>query len=175
MPYKDPEAERAYQANYRKTHRPQIHIAQHRYDVKNKAKKNARRRERYAENPQKELEQCAEYRKAHPKERCALVRAYQKRNPEKVNTRNSRNHAKRRGALVNDLTAAQWQAIQEAQDHRCAYCGKRAKGRLHREHITPASEGGGTTLHNIVAACVHCNSKKGTGPVLCPVQPLLLC
>ena len=82
--------------------------------------------------------------------------------------------ARKHNAPVNDFTPAQWRDMQEHYDHRCAYCGKRAKGHLTQDHITPLSKGGSHTLSNIVPACRSCNSKKHDGPPLVPVQPLLL-
>jgi 5-methylcytosine-specific restriction endonuclease McrA len=75
---------------------------------------------------------------------------------------------------VNDLTKDQWLLIQEAQNHRCAYCGRRAKGHLTQDHILALANGGSHTLHNVIGACRPCNSKKHTGPPPVPVQPLLL-
>ena len=46
--------------------------------------------------------------------------------------------------------------------------------RLEMDHITPLSKGGDHTASNIVPCCRSCNAKKGTGPVLKPVQPMLL-
>lgn len=86
--------------------------------------------------------------------------------------------AKRRALKMaaprNDLTHQQWLDIQTAQSHCCAYCGKRCKGRLTQDHITPLIQGGSHTLHNVIAACRSCNSRKGNRAILCPVQPLLL-
>lgn len=67
-----------------------------------------------------------------------------------------------RKELVSDLSREQWENILEYFDHRCAYCGKSEleAGVLHREHVIPASRGGGLTLSNIVPACPTCNSKK---------------
>jgi 5-methylcytosine-specific restriction endonuclease McrA len=75
---------------------------------------------------------------------------------------------------VRDFTAAQWKEMQEAYDHRCAYCGKRCKGKLTQDHITPLSQGGLHTASNIIPACSSCNNRKHTGPPLKPVQPMLL-
>jgi 5-methylcytosine-specific restriction endonuclease McrA len=69
---------------------------------------------------------------------------------------------------------AQWHELQAAQKHRCAYCGKRCKGKLTQDHVTPLGPDGPHTLHNIVAVCASCNSRKGRRGPLSPVQPLLL-
>ena len=66
-----------------------------------------------------------------------------------------------------------WHILKAFYHHRCVYCGKKPK-RLSQDHLTPISKGGQGTVHNIVPACISCNSRKRHGPVLCPVQPLLL-
>lgn len=46
--------------------------------------------------------------------------------------------------------------------YRCQYCGetKHAK-ELTLDHIFPRAQGGESTPHNLVAACVRCNQRKG--------------
>ncbi len=85
---------------------------------------------------------------------------------------------RRRSRILNapvcDLTIKQWEFIKFLYNFRCVYCG--AKPRiLTKDHIIPLSNGGSHTASNIVPACKSCNSKKNTGPVLRPVQPVLLC
>ena len=113
-------------------------------------------------------------RKKFPDKIRQSKRATYAKNPQKVLSSNKRYRAKKRGAQIQDFTANQWQAMQIAYDHRCIYCGKRCKGRLTQDHITPLSEGGNHTLSNIVPACQSCNSKKYVGPPLKPIQHLLL-
>ncbi|MEO1235228.1 MAG: HNH endonuclease [Planctomycetota bacterium] len=50
-----------------------------------------------------------------------------------------------------------------ARDHnRCQYCGRSfATSELSLDHVTPRSQGGGTSWENLVCCCVGCNSKKG--------------
>ena len=43
--------------------------------------------------------------------------------------------------------------------HQCQYCGSNRD--LTLDHVLPKSRGGKTTWDNLVAACKHCNSKKG--------------
>jgi 5-methylcytosine-specific restriction endonuclease McrA len=143
--------------------------------------------------PDKVKEYKTRWAAAHPEKIKAKGAAYYRANSEKIHERNARwraanpekfhaiqregaarRRARKANAPFNDFTAAQWRAMQEAYDHRCAYCGKRRKGQLTRDHITPLSKGGAHTLSNIVPACKDCNMQKHAGPVLQPVQPLLL-
>ena len=66
-----------------------------------------------------------------------------------------------------------WDMMKAAFSDRCAYCGADDRP-LTQDHILAVSEGGETTLQNIVPACQRCNSRKGARAPLCPVQPLLL-
>lgn len=90
---------------------------------------------------------------------------------DKIRAINHRRESRKR-AVRATLTLDQWQAILVAYNHHCAYCGK--TGKLTQDHIHPVSKGGEYTIHNIVPACLLCNSKKRTGPPPKPVQPLLL-
>ena len=72
----------------------------------------------------------------------------------------ARSHA-RTHAL--DPTPALTNAALFARDqHQCLYCG-RETSRQHqtRDHVVPLSRGGRDTWENVVAACFHCNSRKG--------------
>lgn len=106
------------------------------------------------------------------KERAARMKRYAAY-PEKFRAIGARYRARKNGAPRNDLTAAQWRAIKAHYGHRCVYCG-RTMARLTMDHIVPLSQGGAHTLQNVVPACQSCNSRKNDGPVLKPVQPLLL-
>jgi len=51
-------------------------------------------------------------------------------------------------------------------DYTCQYCGKhrhQLRGRefLTRDHILPASRGGGNSWDNVVTSCSPCNNRKG--------------
>jgi 5-methylcytosine-specific restriction endonuclease McrA len=119
----------------------------------------------------------ARHRAYYAKNRAKMLaknRRYYATHPEKEAAKDAKRRARKAAAPVNDFTAAQWLEIQAAHDHRCAYCGKRAKGHLTQDHITPLSKGGANTASNIVPACKSCNSRKRDKAVLIPVQPLLL-
>jgi 5-methylcytosine-specific restriction endonuclease McrA len=72
----------------------------------------------------------------------------------------ARGHAR---ARVPEPTPALTNAALFARDQwLCLYCG--ADGRrlaLTRDHVVPTSKGGRDVWENVVAACIHCNSKKG--------------
>jgi 5-methylcytosine-specific restriction endonuclease McrA len=94
-------------------------------------------------------------------------------NPAIFFERSARRRAQKAGALLNDLTNAQWREIQAAYGYRCAYCGAKPK-KLEQEHIQPLSKGGNHTVANVVPACAACNRRKGAGEPLVPIQPLFL-
>lgn len=188
MPYKDAETSRvamhAYYlahreerlrraALYAKQHPEQTKARHQRYYQKHKSMLNAKSRVYRQHRPEQSRAADRRYRANNP-ERCrAKNRAYHAANPER-----GRSYAKNRRARLKGveatLTHEQWLLIQAHQDHRCYYCGKRCKGHLTQDHLTPLSKGGAHTLHNVIGACKSCNSRKYTGPPPIPVQPLLL-
>jgi 5-methylcytosine-specific restriction endonuclease McrA len=99
-----------------------------------------------------------------------------------------RNYKLRRAGFLatgegHDLTPAQEALVIDLANGVCAYCPrykpdcqacKRHRHKLTVDHITPVTKGGKNTLHNLVACCGSCNSKKHTSPPPVPVQPLLL-
>jgi 5-methylcytosine-specific restriction endonuclease McrA len=103
----------------------------------------------------------------------AYMRRYYAQHSKAFNASAASYRARKKAAPINDLTAAQWQAIKAHYGHRCVYCGTKSQ-RLTQDHLTPLSKEGAHTLSNVVPACRSCNSRKFTGPVLKPVQPLLI-
>lgn len=65
--------------------------------------------------------------------------------------------ARKRG-LRADLSLAEWLLLLFVHEFRCAYCGRPYEG---MDHIVPITNGGGTTLTNVVPCCCECNNKKG--------------
>ena len=53
------------------------------------------------------------------------------------------------------------QAVFERDGWVCVYCGKRT-GTLTCDHVFPVSQGGSSTLDNLVTACLACNTAKAT-------------
>ena len=115
----------------------------------------------------------AKYQEKHSEKLVAKLRLRRQVHPEILAAQQARRRARKANAPHNDLTAAQWREIKEAFDHRCAYCGRKMK-QLTQDHVTPYAHNGSHTLWNVIPACKSCNSKKHDGPVLAPVQPLLL-
>jgi 5-methylcytosine-specific restriction endonuclease McrA len=72
--------------------------------------------------------------------------------------RAARRRTRRVKAAVNDLTAAQWAAIQAAWPG-CAYCGATGVP-LQRDCVMAISRGGRYTVDNVVPACGPCNASK---------------
>lgn len=54
------------------------------------------------------------------------------------------------------------QAIFDAWDHKCAYCGEYADT---LDHVIPKMHGGLTIHKNLVACCRCCNGSKGSHPI----------
>lgn len=135
---------------------------------------NARQRAYYATHPIPARQYQREYRIANGEKKKAQDRNYTLKHPEVRRAASAKHRAAKRNAPLNDFTHAQWIEMQAVYEYRCAYCHRRAKGHLTQDHLTPLSKGGSHTASNIVPACQPCNSKKGTGAVLVPIQPLLL-
>lgn len=72
----------------------------------------------------------------------------------------ARSHAR---AHALDPTPALTNVALFARDqHLCLYCGREfSRAHLTRDHVQPISRGGRDTWENVVAACFHCNSRKG--------------
>lgn len=190
MAYKDPEAKRASDHAYHAAHRVVRNAKSRAYHAAHREEQRAKKRLSRLENgpainarrraAQTQAQKTAKqrYMRAYGQRQrdkiLAQKRDYQRAHPEGDRAHQQKRRAEKKGSPRNDLTRAQWCTIQEAQDHRCAYCGKRCKGHLTQDHITPLSKGGAHTLHNVIGACRACNLKKHAGPPLSPVQPLLL-
>jgi 5-methylcytosine-specific restriction endonuclease McrA len=162
-------AKRSY-AKHREKRRTE---ARERYLVIREAE-NARSRAYYAENAEAIAAQKSSYHRENAEHLRAKHEEWCAKNPERIVGYSATRRACKANAPINDFTPAQWLEIQVAFDHRCAYCGKRAKGHLTQDHITPLSKGGPNTAANVIPACQSCNSRKHDKAPLTPVQPLLL-
>ena len=172
------EKHRAYSAAYRTAHPEEERACKAAYRAahpgSNRTASAAWARKWRAQHPEEVRIRSAAYRAAHAEENRARLAAWRAAHPGRNRVSEQRRRARKRGALINDFTTVQWRELQATFDHRCAYCGKRAKGHLTIDHITPLAKGGNHTLTNIVPACRKCNCRKGVGPLLRPVQPMFL-
>jgi 5-methylcytosine-specific restriction endonuclease McrA len=84
----------------------------------------------------------------------------------------ARGHAR---ACALDPTPALTNAALFARDgHLCLYCGRDFhRPQLTRDHVLPVSKGGRDIWENVVAACFHCNSRKGNRTPQQAGMPLL--
>ena len=127
----------------------------------------------YWRNPAKFLARCRAWAQVNAVHIRLYGRRYYALHRDRVLTLQHIRKARKRGAPRNDLTAAQWREIKAHYGHCCVYCGQQSQ-RLTMDHLTPLARGGSHTASNVVPACKRCNSRKHAGPVLSPVQPLLL-
>lgn len=55
----------------------------------------------------------------------------------------------------------------ERDGYKCHYCGKQlTRFTATLDHVQPVSEGGNNSFDNLVTACLHCNSRRGSRPVM---------
>ena len=55
----------------------------------------------------------------------------------------------------------------ERDGYKCKYCAKQlTRFSATLDHIQPVSKGGTNTMDNLVTACLHCNSSRGSRPVM---------
>lgn len=65
------------------------------------------------------------------------------------------------------------QSVFERDAYSCQYCGTEpGRGNLTLDHVVPRSRGGKSNWHNVVVACMKCNTKKGSRlPAECGMHP----
>jgi 5-methylcytosine-specific restriction endonuclease McrA len=171
---KNPKKYQAYRTSYKQLHIEELQTSNKKYRADNQEKIQTARRIYNAKNTQKRSTSRRAWYLKHQKEQRAYSRQYIANHPESNRAAARRHRALKKGASIVDFTKEQWREVQAMQDHRCYYCQRRYKGKLTQDHITPLSKGGSHTLHNVIAACHSCNSRKGNRPPPVPVQPLLL-
>ena len=88
-------------------------------------------------------------------------RAWKKANPDRVDFSNRTRRARKNGA-EGTHTTADVQAQYERQKGRCFWCGEKVGDTYHVDHIVPLARGGSNWPENLVIACPHCNTSRGT-------------
>ena len=168
----DPEKFRHLSRTWAKVNPHKNRVRSHRWYHKNTKKVAIAAKVKRDADPKKNREKARAWNAKNTERHQNNVRAWRLANPDKVRAIQATRSARKHDATLNDLTSAQFIEICNAFAWRCAYCGRKSK--LGPDHITPYKYNGANTLWNIVPCCRSCNSKKGTGAVLKPVQPLLL-
>ncbi len=197
------EARRAYNREYQRTHtedrrardlenHDHIRTLAKAWREAHKAEQKQAKQAWVKANRDHHRAQVSRYAQAHPEQVRATKRASRAKHRDKIRAYNeaykgrknalarqrdrSGHSAQRRARLaqapLNDFTEKQWREMKQHYDHRCVYCDRQMQ-HLTQDHLTPLMSQGSHTLHNIVPACRSCNSRKGDGPVLVPVQPML--
>jgi 5-methylcytosine-specific restriction endonuclease McrA len=101
-----------------------------------------------------------EWREANPDRYREIHTGWKQRNKDRVN---AGTHSRRNRLVENGghWTAAEWQALKEAQDFRCLMCGQREPDvTLTVDHVVPVSKGGSNDISNLQGLCKPCNSTK---------------
>jgi 5-methylcytosine-specific restriction endonuclease McrA len=141
MPYRDPDKRRAYGRDWMKRNPERARAAMQRWRARHPEAHAAETRARYARDPKRFQERTD----ASPN-RPAVRRAM---------------HQRRRARILGagpSFTAAEWIALVETHQGRCAYCGR--AGVLHADHRLPLERGGKSEVANILPACARCNLRK---------------
>ena len=135
-------------AEYRATHREQIHQRTQVY---------------YQDNREEILERLRCWREEHPDADRAIHSRWKASNKSAVNAATHRRRSKIKGNGGNGWTAAQWEALKAEFDYTCLMCGRQEPAiQLHADHIVPVQVGGTNEIDNIQPLCKSCNSRKHT-------------
>jgi len=141
--YKDPERQRAYAREWIKRNPEKAREAVRRWSKKHPEQRRAAKRLYYAR---------------HREQHQLAVAAYHKAHPEVLRVKSNAYRARARAA-EGQFTSAEWRALVQSHEGKCAYCG--GLGPLEVDHRTPLSRGGTNSIDNVLPACANCNRKKG--------------
>ena len=132
----------------------------HRQWTANNRERKKQIAQRYQERHRDRLN--AEAREKNPARREYMrtyLRQHRAQNPDLYSLYTKRRRARKCGA-VGQHTEAEWRERIKEAGGVCVYCG--VAGSLTRDHDIPLARGGSDLISNIVPACGHCNSAKGT-------------
>lgn len=142
MAYKDPERRRAYGREWMKRNPEKAREALRRWNRLHPEQRRAAKRLYYAR---------------HREEHKAVMVAYHKAHPEVLRAKGNAYRARARDAK-GQFTSAEWFALVQSYEGKCAYCGVVAP--LEVDHRVPLSRGGTNSIDNVLPACRSCNGAK---------------
>ena len=180
----NPEAAKEYQQHWAATNPEKVQAKSKRWYDTHQEQAIAKTTAWQKANPERAKRNKAASDQRHKAERRAYIAAWHAANPTYESARRDRRRARISGATRNDVTPEQRQLVLAAAKGRCVYCphynptcklcAQGTHKQLTVDHITPIALGGDNTLHNLIACCRSCNSKKHANPTPIMVQPLLL-
>jgi len=130
------------------------------YHEKNRSKRSAAARARYAANIEYHRAIGRKAYAANREKRTAYSRAYSKAHRDKAAAALNRRRARKYQA-EGTRTEAEWKALKAQYDYACLCCGRREPDiTLTRDHIIPITQGGSDWITNIQPLCYSCNSSK---------------
>jgi 5-methylcytosine-specific restriction endonuclease McrA len=141
--YKDPERQRAYAREWLKRNPEKAREAVRRWNKAHPDRRRAAKRLYYAR---------------HREQHKLVMAAYHRNHPEVLRAKSNAYRARARAA-EGQFTSAEWRALVERYDGRCAYRGE--VGALEVDHRIPLSRGGRNSIDNVLPACRTCNAEKG--------------
>ncbi len=109
-----------------------------------RARQRQRNRQKYAADPRAWLDYYKRWRERNLERARAYVRVA--------------GHKRRVASAGTHFTFAEWAALLERYEGRCAYCG--STERIEADHRIPLCRGGSNDIGNILPACRSCNRRK---------------
>ncbi len=154
------ERRRASRRKWEISHPVQMKAQRKRHKAAHRDKESARFRRYYEKHSAFLKERSRIYKMADPER--AKVRDRLWRQTENGKLSDKLHHMKRRDATRDKPSASlkELSAITARQRGRCFYCNMKTK--LTLDHVIPLSKDGSNTAENIVFACLHCNTAKGS-------------
>lgn len=135
--------------------------------TKHRDKRNTNSRQWRLDNPDKVKAGNEDYYDMHHDEMLIRSRLSYNLNQPHYLMLARRGNAKRRAIMQNiegSYTPSDLEALYDAQDGQCAYCGIRLfwdiPGDIHVDHVQPVSRGGTNNPDNLALACADCNLSK---------------
>lgn len=159
--YRIDNAEKAkeFDRQYYLDNKETIRERQRQYRIDNLEKEKERHCRYNKDNVEKRKEYSRQYYIDHADKKKEYNHQYCKDNAEIYRAASQRRRARKK-QVESALTQVEWEKIVDDHFGRCHYCGVKTD-KLHQEHKTPLSKGGGYAMDNIVPSCKSCNSSKG--------------